>query len=44
MNTLFAIKPVFPEGFSYTADFLTEDEERELYKEISRIELHEFIF
>lgn len=44
MNTLFAIEPVFPEGFVYTADFLTTDEEMELYKEISKIELHEFIF
>lgn len=44
MNTLFPIEPVFPEGFFYTPHFLTEDEETEAYKEILKIELHNFNF
>ncbi len=44
MNTLFPIPPAFPEGFSYTPDFLTPDEEIELYKHIEKLELHPFSF
>lgn len=44
MNTLFTITPVYPEGFSYLDDFITENEEGELCDEISKIELHHFNF
>lgn len=44
MNTLFPIEPAFPDGFSYTPDFITYDEESELCKEISKVELHNFNF
>ena len=44
MNTLFPIEPAFPEGFSYSPDFLTTEEEVKLYKEIEKIELHNFNF
>ena len=44
MHTLFPIEPDFPPGFSYTPDFLTEDEEKELHKEIQKIELSNFNF
>ncbi len=40
MNTLFSLEPNFPDGFNYYPDFLTADEEIELYKQISKIELH----
>jgi alkylated DNA repair dioxygenase AlkB len=40
MNALFPIENVFPEGFNYFPDFLIEDEETELCKEIEKIELH----
>ncbi|MFN2456963.1 MAG: alpha-ketoglutarate-dependent dioxygenase AlkB [Chitinophagaceae bacterium] len=44
MNTLFSIEPGFPEGLKYFPDFLSEDEEMELCKEIKKIQLHEFNF
>ncbi len=44
MNTLFPIDPVFPEGFRYLPDFITEDEEQQLVDEISKVELHTFTF
>jgi alkylated DNA repair dioxygenase AlkB len=44
MKTLFPIEPIFPDGFSYTPDFLTEVEELGLYKEIQKIALHNFNF
>lgn len=44
MNTLFPIEPVYPPGFSYLPQFLTVDEEMEMYKEILGIELHDFNF
>jgi alkylated DNA repair dioxygenase AlkB len=44
MNTLFPVEPPYPEGFSYTPDFLNEDEETELYNVIKDIELHNFNF
>lgn len=44
MNTLFPIETDYPEGFSYTPDFLTEDEEMGLYKEMAKMELHNFTF
>jgi alkylated DNA repair dioxygenase AlkB len=44
MNTLFSVEPAFPEGFAYTPDFITKDEEMELYKEIQKIELRNFNF
>ena len=40
MNTLFPAQPAFPEGFKYYPDFLSADEEVELCKEISKLELH----
>lgn len=44
MNTLFPIEPSYPAGFSYIPDFISEDEERELYNEVLKIELHHFNF
>ena len=44
MNTLFAIEPAYPEGFSYIPDFIDSDEERTLMMEISKTELHHFNF
>src|SRR3954471_18893974 len=44
MNTLFPIGPDFPPGFTYHPDFLDIDEETVLYKEISKVELHNFKF
>jgi alkylated DNA repair dioxygenase AlkB len=44
MDTLFPVGPVFPEGFVYVPDFLSEEEEKNLCTEISKVELHTFIF
>ncbi|MBA4139968.1 MAG: alpha-ketoglutarate-dependent dioxygenase AlkB [Segetibacter sp.] len=44
MNTLFPIEPAYPDGFAYTSDFITKDEEMGLYEEIQKIELHNFNF
>jgi alkylated DNA repair dioxygenase AlkB len=44
MSTLFPVEPTFPEGFSYTPDFLSEDEEAELFNLIKNINLHNFNF
>jgi alkylated DNA repair dioxygenase AlkB len=44
MDTLFPIEPEFPEGFLYFPKFLTEQEEKELILEISKIKLHTFTF
>ena len=42
MSTLFDVFPTLPEGFSYTPEFLTRQEENEVLKIISGIELHTF--
>ena len=44
MSTLFPVEFAYPEGFSYSPDFLTENEELKLYKEITKIDLHNFNF
>ncbi|HYC29669.1 MAG TPA: alpha-ketoglutarate-dependent dioxygenase AlkB [Chitinophagaceae bacterium] len=44
MNTLFPAEPVYPEGFSYFPNFITEKEEQELCNEVLRTELHTFNF
>lgn len=44
MDTLFSIKPDLPPGFHYFPDFLTVQEEMDLYREIQQIDLHTFIF
>lgn len=44
MSTLFPIEPQYPEGFSYSPEFLTKEEELELVNEISKIELNNFSF
>ena len=44
MNALFPIEHRYPPGFSYTPDFINREEEQVLLKEISRIELHSFLF
>ena len=44
MDTLFALEPVFPPGFSYFPDFISEREEDELIKVISQSDLHTFVF
>lgn len=44
MNTLFTLEPDFSDGFAYTSDFITEEEEIKLYDAIQKIELHNFDF
>jgi len=44
MRTLFPLDPVLPEGFSYTPDFLSEEEETQLMGEIALIDLQTFVF
>lgn len=44
MKTLFPVEIVFPEGFSYYADFITKEEELDLLSAISKVELHRFLF
>jgi alkylated DNA repair dioxygenase AlkB len=44
MNTLFAIEPEFPPGFSYFPGFLDEREEAALCTEVLATELHDFNF
>jgi len=44
MYTLFPVEPRFPEGFVYYPDFISEKEEMDLYREISKVELHTFSF
>jgi alkylated DNA repair dioxygenase AlkB len=44
MNTLFPIASGYPEGFSYKEDFISAEEEKNLLKQISNIELHAFVF
>src|SRR5437763_4917906 len=44
MNTLFPLEPTFPEGFSYIPDFINDEEERDLIKEIKKTELHNLKF
>ena len=44
MDTLFPTDPVFPPGFTYLPDFLTGEEEQQLIREITGIELHAFNF
>ena len=44
MNTLFPDYSVYPEGFIYHPDFITQQEESELLKEIEKLNLHTFIF
>lgn len=43
-HTLFPVDPVFPEGFDYYPGFISEAEETGLCNEISKLELHTFIF
>ncbi|MBA3662839.1 MAG: alpha-ketoglutarate-dependent dioxygenase AlkB [Bacteroidetes bacterium] len=44
MNTLFPIEPDFPPGFSYTENFITENEELKLLEVIRSLSLQTFIF
>ena len=44
MATLFPIEPDFPPGFSYFPEFIAPKEEEELLREISKVDLHTFIF
>ena len=44
MLSLFPDEPAFPEGFSYTPDFISVDEEKQLLNAISKIELQTFVF
>lgn len=44
MNTLFPLEQIFPEGFSYFEDFLSEDEEQQLLEIVTAIDVHPFIF
>jgi alkylated DNA repair dioxygenase AlkB len=44
MTTLFPIEPAFPEGFSYYPSIISDKEERTLLDDISKTELHSFLF
>ncbi|HEX8335062.1 MAG TPA: alpha-ketoglutarate-dependent dioxygenase AlkB [Segetibacter sp.] len=44
MNTLFPIESIYPSGYSYLDNFITREEENILLEEISKTELHEFVF
>ena len=44
MTSLFPVEPVFPEGFQYYEDFLSEAEEMELAEAVAKLELHMLIF
>jgi alkylated DNA repair dioxygenase AlkB len=44
MSTLFPIEPILPQGFSYQAGFISEEEEQTLLEEIKQIVLNTFTF
>lgn len=44
MQTLFPIEPLFPDGFTYEEDFISEEEEQRLLQRIQQTELHTFQF
>ena len=44
MTTLFPLEYTLPEGFQYTPDFITRDEEQQLLEEIRNVTLHTFTF
>ena len=44
MNTLFPVTTVFPPGFTYIDDFISEEEEDMLCRIISRLTLKTFVF
>jgi alkylated DNA repair dioxygenase AlkB len=44
MDTLFPIEPVFPMGFEYFPDFISEEEELLLLQKVKETEVHPFIF
>lgn len=44
MSTLFSLEPVYPDGFLYVPDFISEVEEQELYEEAVKQERHVFTF
>lgn len=44
MSNLFSIEPQYPEGFSYSADFITVDEEAALCETIRSLHLETFLF
>jgi alkylated DNA repair dioxygenase AlkB len=44
MSTLFAVDNIFPEGFSYIADFIDTQEENELLLAVQQVEVHNMRF
>jgi alkylated DNA repair dioxygenase AlkB len=44
MQTLFPDSPNFPPGFMYIPEFISVEDEKELCREVSAIELHTFTF
>lgn len=44
MKTLFPVEKLYPEGFLYFPDFITEAEEQQLLNEIANIQLNTFNF
>ena len=44
MNSLFDQQPIFPDGFQYYPDFLTEQEEHGLIESTKKLQLHPLIF
>ena len=44
MGTLFPLDVIYPSGFEYYPEFISEEEELQLISIISKIELHAFVF
>lgn len=44
MDSLFPIEPLYPPGFSYQDDFISEEEEQLLVRFISTLPFHTFLF
>lgn len=44
MLTLFDQPPILPEGFSYSSEFINEEQEQQLIAAIRHIELHAMVF
>jgi alkylated DNA repair dioxygenase AlkB len=44
MMTLFPVEPVYPNGFQYVDDFISEEEEKALVQQTAQLTLHTFRF
>ncbi len=44
MDTLFPIAPSYPDGFAYYPEFITIQEEKDLYNQVRNVEMNTFMF